>query len=84
MGNDKCQTHTFSPSNQWGLIQWLYFGLGFHRVIFRVLGSLIVFYTEQKDYSNAKRYCEKALTLEPDFAWVKNELYPQTLEKIKK
>ena len=49
-----------------------------------MLGSLIVFYTEQKDYSNAKRYCEKALTLEPDFAWVKNELYPQTLEKIKK
>lgn len=52
--------------------------------LLNILGSLIVFYSEQKDYPNAKRYCEKALALEPNFAWVKNELYPQTLEKMKK
>ena len=52
--------------------------------LLNILGSLIVFYSEQKEYPKAKRYCEKALALEPNFAWVKNELYPQTLEKIKK
>ncbi len=52
--------------------------------LLNILGSLIVFYSEQNDYLKAKRYCEKALALEPNFAWVKNELYPQTLEKIKK
>jgi len=32
----------------------------------------------------AKKYYEKILKIEPEFLWVKNELYPQLLKKIKK
>lgn len=37
----------------------------------------------QSDFNNAKKYYEKALKTEPNFLWVKNELYPQLLQKIK-
>lgn len=40
-------------------------------------------YSELKDFNNAKLYCEKILKVEPDFLWVKNELYPELLKKIK-
>lgn len=40
-------------------------------------------YTELKDFKQAKTYYEKILKIEPDFLWVKNELYPDLLKKIK-
>ena len=40
-------------------------------------------YTEIKNYKSAKQIYEKTLKLEPDFLWVKNELYPDLLKKIK-
>jgi tetratricopeptide (TPR) repeat protein len=39
-------------------------------------------YSETKNYSQAKRYFEKILKIEPGYIWVKNELYPQLLKKI--
>jgi tetratricopeptide (TPR) repeat protein len=40
-------------------------------------------YSELKDFNNAKLYCEKILKVEPNFLWVKNELYPELLKNIK-
>ncbi len=40
-------------------------------------------YTELKYYKTAKMYYEKILKIEPNFLWVKNELYPELLKKIK-
>lgn len=40
-------------------------------------------YTELEDYANAKKYYEKILKIEPEFYWVKNELFPDLLKKIK-
>lgn len=40
-------------------------------------------YTELFDYKNAQEYYQKTLRVEPNFLWVKNELYPELLEKIK-
>lgn len=39
-------------------------------------------HTELKDYQSAKAYYQKALTIEPNFLWVKNELYPALLKKL--
>ena len=36
-----------------------------------------------KDYKQAKVYFDKAITAEPRFLWVKNELYPDVLKMIK-
>jgi tetratricopeptide (TPR) repeat protein len=41
-------------------------------------------YTLIKDYDNAKYFYEKILFIEPDFNWVKNELYPEIIKKMKK
>ncbi|HPT32091.1 MAG TPA: hypothetical protein PLW67_09640 [Prolixibacteraceae bacterium] len=38
---------------------------------------------EVKEYTQAKTTFEKALRLEPGFRWVKEELYPQLLNKMK-
>jgi hypothetical protein len=35
-----------------------------------------------KEYQKAAVFCQKALEAEPEFEWVKNTLYPQTLKKI--
>lgn len=35
-------------------------------------------------YDEAKKYFQKILKIEPNYMWVKNELYPQFLQKIKK
>ena len=35
-----------------------------------------------KDYDSARRYYQKILSVEPAFAWVKNELYPALLKKM--
>jgi tetratricopeptide (TPR) repeat protein len=36
-----------------------------------------------KDYPNAKLFYEKILIIEPEFNWVKNELYPDVIKKMK-
>jgi len=40
-------------------------------------------YTELKFYKTAQSYYDKILKIEPNFLWVKNELYPELLKKIK-
>ncbi len=40
-------------------------------------------YTELKYYKTAQTYYDKILKIEPNFLWVKNELYPELLKKIK-
>jgi tetratricopeptide (TPR) repeat protein len=37
---------------------------------------------ETANYKMAKVYYEKILKIEPRFAWVKNELYPNILKKV--
>ena len=39
-------------------------------------------YQKTDNLNKAKAYYEKILNIEPEFAWVKNELYPQLLAKI--
>ncbi len=34
------------------------------------------------DYENSQLYFEKVLKIEPNFLWVKNELYPEFLNKM--
>lgn len=50
------------------------------------LGLLVTIgkaYLETGDYAAAKRYFEKILKIEPDFTWVRDELYPQLLKLMK-
>ncbi len=49
-----------------------------------LLVAIINNYYELEQYEEAKRYCLKALTVEPDFDWVKNHLYVKILNKLKK
>ncbi|HDR90336.1 MAG TPA: hypothetical protein ENN63_12020 [Bacteroidetes bacterium] len=37
---------------------------------------------EMEDYLTAKYYCEKTLSAEPRFHWVRYQLYPQVLKKL--
>jgi len=48
-----------------------------------LLSMIAKTYTELKDFNQAKLCYEKILKIEPDFLWVKNELYPDLLKKIK-
>ena len=48
-----------------------------------LLSMIAKTYTELNDYKNAKAYYEKILKIEPNFLWVKNELDPDLLKKIK-
>ncbi|MFM2293116.1 MAG: hypothetical protein RIS29_2929 [Bacteroidota bacterium] len=48
-----------------------------------LLTMIVKSYTALEEYNNAKLYCEKILKTEPDFLWVKKELYPEILHKIK-
>jgi tetratricopeptide (TPR) repeat protein len=48
-----------------------------------LLSMIAKSYTELEDYAMAKTYFEKILKIEPGFLWVKNELYPKLLNKIK-
>ncbi len=41
-------------------------------------------YSYLNDFQSSKLYLEKVLKIEPDFGYVKNELYPQVLNKMKK
>ena len=38
-------------------------------------------YTEMKDYDKAEEYFKQILEVEPNFNWVKNELYPDFIKK---
>jgi tetratricopeptide (TPR) repeat protein len=49
-----------------------------------LLATIIKAYLELNEYEAAKKYCLKTLALEPGFDWVKNNLYPQVLKKMKK
>ena len=40
-------------------------------------------YSYTKEYDKSKQYLDKILAIEPDFAWVKNELYQQLYNKMK-
>ncbi len=48
-----------------------------------LLAFIAITYTEINDYAMAKAYYDKILKIEPDFLWVKDELYPALLNKIK-
>lgn len=48
-----------------------------------LLSMIAKTYTELKDFNQAKLCYEEILKIEPDFLWVKNELYPELLKKIK-
>ncbi len=41
-------------------------------------------YSSLNDYNSSKLYMEKILKIEPEFGYVKNELYPQLLNKMMK
>ena len=45
-----------------------------------LLAVIIQAYIDIGKYSTAKEYCIKALSIEPEFDWVKNKLYPKILE----
>ena len=40
-------------------------------------------YTYTEDYIKSRQYIDKILSIEPGFAWVKNELYKQLYDKMK-
>lgn len=48
-----------------------------------LLSMIAKAYTELNDFKQAKTCYEKILKIEPDFLWVKNELYPELLKNIK-
>lgn len=47
-----------------------------------MLVTIINAYYEQGQYEIARKYCDKALKVEPEFDWVKNQLYPKVLKKL--
>lgn len=53
---------------------WNYIGL---------LTTIAVAYSEIDDYKNAQLYFDKVMKFEPNLYWVKYELYPEFLKKIK-
>lgn len=60
--------------NSWVKNNWNYLSL---------LTIIAQTYGELNDNITSKKYYETILELEPNFLWVKNELYPQLLKKIK-
>lgn len=48
-----------------------------------ILTTIAVAYSEIEDYNHAQFYFDKILKFEPELYWVKNELYPEFLKKIK-
>jgi tetratricopeptide (TPR) repeat protein len=48
-----------------------------------LLAMIVMSHKEMKQYELAKQYCEKALKIEPEFLWVKLDLYPEIKELIK-
>lgn len=52
--------------------------------LLHLLATIGKTYFELKDYKNAKLYYDEALKIEPNFLWVKNELYHSLLNKMGK
>jgi len=48
-----------------------------------LLTTIAQAFTGNMNYYLAKEYYEKIIQLEPNYTWVKNELYPELLKKIK-
>ncbi len=48
-----------------------------------LLAMIVMSYKELKQYEMAKYYCEKALKMEPEFLWVKIDLYPEIKKSLK-
>lgn len=48
-----------------------------------VMTNTARWYTENKQYNDAKLLYEKILKIEPGYLWVKKELYPDILKKVK-
>lgn len=48
-----------------------------------LLAMIVMTYKELKQYELAKYYCEKALKTEPEFLWVKLDLYPEIKKLVK-
>ena len=46
-----------------------------------LIAILIQTYIDTGQYKTAKKYCIKALSIEPEFDWIKNELYPEVLKR---
>jgi len=49
-----------------------------------LITDLIKAYMDINNYSEAKIYAEKALKVEPNYKWVKEDLYPEILKNLKK
>ncbi len=47
-----------------------------------LLVTIIQTCMELEEFHAARDYCQKTLTVEPRFDWVRNQLYPQVLKKI--
>ena len=45
--------------------------------------TLITTTYETEDFKAAEKYCLQALSIEPEFHWVKNELYPKIIKSLK-
>jgi tetratricopeptide (TPR) repeat protein len=48
-----------------------------------LLVMIVLCYKELKQFDMAKYYCEKALKIEPEFLWVKIDLYPEINKSLK-
>ena len=48
-----------------------------------LLTLIVQAYTDVEDYRSAKAYCEIILKIEPQFVWIKDELYPQVMHQFK-
>ena len=47
-----------------------------------LLAIIIDAYYQMEEYAEAKKFCIKTLDIEPDFNWVKDELYPKIIKKL--
>ena len=46
-----------------------------------LLTNMAEAYTEIKEYENAEKYYKQILKIEPNFLWVKDELYPNFIKE---
>ena len=47
-----------------------------------ILATIIDAYYQIGEYEKAEEYCKKTLSIEPDFLWVKNTLYPKITKEL--
>jgi tetratricopeptide (TPR) repeat protein len=46
-----------------------------------LLVTIINCYIDNKQYDKALQYAKKVLKIEPNFLWVKNQIYPELIKK---